>query len=163
MALECAEGAVAFRDVSFAYEEGVPVLRDVSLESAPGQMIALVGPTGAGKTTIINLLTRFYDIDEGAVCVDGHDIRTVRRDDLHSWHNLAGQLSLWRHGDEHRYGRLDATDEVIAAARTADADHFVRRLPDGYQRPSPSGAPTCPRASGSSWPSPGRCWPIRTS
>jgi ATP-binding cassette subfamily B multidrug efflux pump len=137
LALERAEGAVAFRDVSFAYEEGVPVLRDVSLESAPGQMIALVGPTGAGKTTIINLLTRFYDIDEGAVCVDGHDIRTVRRDDLRQRIGLVLQDNFLFGAtvmENIRYGRLDATDEeVIAAARTANADHFVRRLPDGYQ------------------------------
>jgi ATP-binding cassette subfamily B multidrug efflux pump len=134
--LERAEGAVAFEDVSFSYEEGVPVLRNVSMESRPGQMIALVGPTGAGKTTIINLLTRFYDVEAGAVRVDGHDIRDIRRDDLRRSLGLVLQdnfLFADTVMENIRYGRLDATDaEVMAAARMANADHFITRLPDGY-------------------------------
>ncbi len=134
--LERAEGAVAFEDVSFSYEEGVPVLRNVSMESRPGQMIALVGPTGAGKTTIINLLTRFYDVEAGAVRVDGHDIRDIRRDDLRRSLGLVLQdnfLFADTVMENIRYGRLEATDaEVVAAARMANADHFITRLPDGY-------------------------------
>ncbi len=136
VALPQAAGAVAFDSVDFAYEKETPVLRGVSLSSKPGEMIALVGPTGAGKTTIINLLTRFYDVDAGSVCVDGHDIRAIRRDDLRLRIGLVLQDNFL-FGDtvmeNIRYGRLDATDEeVIVAARMANADHFIRRLPDGY-------------------------------
>jgi len=133
-----AEGAVAFDDVSFAYEEGVPVLQDVSMASQPGQMVALVGPPGgAGKTTIINLLTRFYDVDEGAILVDEHDIREIRRGDLRQRIGLVLQDNFL-FGDtvmeNIRYGRLEASDEeVVAAAVTANADPFIRRLPSGYE------------------------------
>ncbi len=131
------EGEVIFDNVSFSYTPGVPVLRQVSLHARPGQMIALVGPTGAGKTTIINLLTRFYDVDSGAILIDGYDLRELRRDDLRRRLGLVLQdnfLFAASVMDNIRYGRPDATDEeVIAAARLANADTFIRRLPHGYQ------------------------------
>jgi len=135
--LEHVAGDVVFDDVSFSYEEGVPVLKNVSLHAAPGQMIALVGPTGAGKTTIANLLTRFYDVDEGAIRVDGRDIRRVRKDDLRRKIGLVLQDNFL-FGDtvmaNIRYGRPEATDEEVwAAAKVANADHFVRHLPEGYR------------------------------
>jgi ATP-binding cassette subfamily B multidrug efflux pump len=130
---------VIFEDVSFSYEEGVPVLRNVSLRAEPGQTIALVGPTGAGKTTIVNLLTRFYDIDQGRITVDGQDIRTVRKDSLRRQLGIVLQDMFLFTGtvmENIRYGRLDATDEeLVAAARLANADLFIRHLPQGYQTP----------------------------
>ncbi|MBC7220815.1 ABC transporter ATP-binding protein [Candidatus Bipolaricaulota bacterium] len=130
-------GHVEFKDVEFGYVPGVPVLRGVSLEAKPGQTIALVGPTGAGKTTIVNLLTRFYDVDRGAILIDGVDIRTLRRDELRRALGIVLQGTFLFADtvlENIRYGRLDATDdEVIAAARLAHADPFIRRLPDGYR------------------------------
>jgi ATP-binding cassette subfamily B protein len=130
-------GEVEFDHVSFSYEPGVPVLKDICLHAQPGEMIALVGPTGAGKTTIANLLTRFYDVDEGAIRIDGQDIRTLRMDDLREKLGLVLQDTFLFGGtvmDNIRYGRLDASDEeVIAAAQLANADPFIRRLPHGYQ------------------------------
>ncbi|MBN2472415.1 MAG: ABC transporter ATP-binding protein, partial [Anaerolineae bacterium] len=134
--LEQLRGDVVFDDVSFAYEENVPVLRQVSLHARPGQTVALVGPTGAGKTTIINLLSRFYDIDAGSIRIDGHDIRQVRKADLRRQLGVVLQdtyLFAESVMENIRYGRLDATDEeVYAAAALANADHFIRRLPQGY-------------------------------
>jgi ATP-binding cassette subfamily B multidrug efflux pump len=135
--LERIAGDVMFDDVCFGYEEDVPVLKSVSLHAEPGQMIALVGPTGAGKTTIANLLTRFYDVDGGSICIDGLDVRAVKKDDLRRKLGLVLQDNFL-FGDtvmaNIRYGRLDATDEeVIAAARLANADSFIHRLPQGYQ------------------------------
>ncbi len=135
--LEHVAGEVVFEDVCFGYEPGVPVLKHVSLHAKPGQMIALVGPTGAGKTTIANLLTRFYDVDAGAIRVDGHEVRQVKRDDLRRRLGLVLQdnfLFADTVMENIRYGRPDASDEeVIAAARLANADSFIRRLPQGYQ------------------------------
>lgn len=131
------EGAVEFRDVDFGYVEGVPVLRHVSLRAEPGQTIALVGPTGAGKTTIVNLLTRFYDIQGGSISIDGVDVRHIRKDDLRRQLGIVLQDVFLFSGsvmDNIRYGRLDATEEeVMAAARLANADGFIRRLPRGYR------------------------------
>jgi ATP-binding cassette subfamily B multidrug efflux pump len=131
------QGHVELRDVWMSYNEGEPVLQGVSLEAQPGQTIALVGATGAGKTTIINLLPRFYDVDAGAVIIDGHDVRDVQR------HSLRRQIGLVLQDtflfsdtvmNNIRYGRADATDEdVIEAAKLAHADDFVSRLPEGYQ------------------------------
>ncbi len=131
------EGRVVFQDVSFHYKEGEPVLRDVSLVAEPGQTVALVGPTGAGKTTLVNLIGRFYDIEEGAVLVDGHDVRDVTRASLRAQMGVVLQDTFLFSGtimDNIRYGRLDATDEeVVEAAKLANAHAFVSRLPEGYQ------------------------------
>jgi ATP-binding cassette subfamily B multidrug efflux pump len=130
-------GDVVLDDVSFGYEPGVPVLKHVSLHAEPGQTVALVGPTGAGKTTIINLLSRFYDLDGGTIRIDGQDVCTVKRDDLRQKLGVVLQdnyLFAETVMTNIRYGRQDATDEeVIAAARLANADGFIRHLPHGYQ------------------------------
>jgi ATP-binding cassette, subfamily B, multidrug efflux pump len=131
------EGDVVFDNVVFSYVPGVPVLKNVSLHARPGERVALVGPTGAGKTTIVNLLSRFYDLDSGTIRIDGRDIRDVTRATLRR--NLGvvlQQTFLFAESvmENIRYGRLDATDEdVMAAATLARADQFIRRLPDGYQ------------------------------
>jgi len=127
---------VKFSDVCFGYEKEVPVLKNVSLEAEPGQTIALVGPTGAGKTTIVNLLTRFYDIDAGSILIDGFDIRQVEKVSLRRQLGIVLQDTFLFSGsvmENIRYGRLDASDqEVIAASKLANADQFIRRLPEGY-------------------------------
>ncbi len=129
-------GHVVFDQVSFAYEPAKPVLIDVSLEARPGQTIALVGPTGAGKTTIINLLSRLYDVTDGTITVDGHDIRTLQQTSLRRQLGIVLQNTfLFSESvmENIRYGRLNATDdEVIAAATLANADRFIRQLPRGY-------------------------------
>jgi ATP-binding cassette subfamily B multidrug efflux pump len=131
------QGEVVFDHVTFAYEPDKPVLEDVSLEAQPGQTVALVGPTGAGKTTIISLLSRFYDVIEGAILIDGRDIRSVQLGSIRQQLGIVLQdtfLFSVTVMDNIRYGRLDATDEeVIAAARLANADRFIHRLPQGYQ------------------------------
>jgi len=132
-------GDVVFEEVCFGYEPGVPVLKNVSLHARPGQTIALVGPTGAGKTTIVNLLTRFYDIDHGSIRIDGVDIRRLKMDDLRRKLGIVLQdtyLFADTVMENIRYGRLDTTDDqVIAAARMANADQFIHRLPQGYATP----------------------------
>ena len=137
--LQNIQGHVQFEHVDFAYVPGVPVLLDINLEAQPGQTIALVGPTGAGKTTIVSLLTRFYDIESGAIRIDGLDIRDVTK------HSLRRQLGIVLQDtylfadtvmENIRYGRLDATDdECVAAAQLANADQFITRLPHGYATP----------------------------
>ncbi len=130
-------GDVVFTDVDFGYNPETPVLKRVSLHARRGQTIALVGPTGAGKTTIVNLLTRFYDIDSGSITVDGIDIRQLKMADLRRELGIVLQdtyLFADTVMENIRYGRLDATDdEVIAAAKLANADQFIHRLPAGYQ------------------------------
>jgi len=137
ISLEEVQGDVIFDDVSFGYKRDEPVLKNVSLHAAPGQTIALVGPTGAGKTTIVNLLTRFYDIDSGAIRIDGVDIRDLKLADLRRKLGIVLQdtyLFADTVMENIRYGRLDATDEeVVAAAKLANADQFIHRLPQGYQ------------------------------
>ena len=134
--LEEIEGAVELEDVTFAYVPGVSVLREVSLRAEPGQSIALVGPTGAGKTTIVNLLSRFYEIETGAARIDGVDIREATKASLRRQLGVVLQQTfLFAESvlENIRYGRLDATDEeVMEAARLANADGFIRRLPQSY-------------------------------
>jgi ATP-binding cassette subfamily B protein len=113
------------------------VIKDVSLDAWPGRTFALVGPTGAGKTTLVNLLTRFYDVDEGSITIDGIDIRELTKESLRRQLGIVLQESFLFSDsvmENIRYGRLDATDEeVIAAAELANADQFIRRLPQGYE------------------------------
>jgi ATP-binding cassette subfamily B multidrug efflux pump len=135
--LATVEGAVHFENVRFGYLPETPVIKNVSLDAEPGQIIALVGPTGAGKTTIINLLTRFYEIDGGRIWIDGRDLHDIPKADLRQQLGLVLQDTFLFSDtvmENIRYGRLDATDEqCVQAARLADADHFIRQLPLGYQ------------------------------
>ena len=135
--LDVVRGDVRFNHVDFSYNPGTPVIKDMTLQAKPGQIIALVGPTGAGKTTLINLLMRFYEIDAGRISIDDKDIREVKKSGLRQQLGIVLQDTFLFSGtvmDNIRYGRLDATDdEVIQAARMADADHFIRQLPEGYQ------------------------------
>jgi ABC-type multidrug transport system fused ATPase/permease subunit len=130
------EGRVELRDVSFQYIEDTAVLQHVDMTIEPGETVALVGPTGAGKTSIANLVARFYDVDQGAVCIDGHDLREVTVDSLHRQMGFVPQdpfLFAGSIADNIRFGRPHAGDqEVRAAAESANADAFVRGLPDGY-------------------------------
>jgi ATP-binding cassette subfamily B multidrug efflux pump len=132
-------GRVEFSHVSFSYLPAEPVLTDVSFTAEPGQTVALVGPTGGGKTTVVNLLLRFYDVDAGAVLFDGVDVRQVTQASLRSHIALVPQDPFLFSGsiaDNIRYGRLDATDdEVVEAAKTAGADTFIRHLAEGYEHP----------------------------
>ena len=131
-----ARGAVTFSHVSFGYEPGKAVIKDMNLEVNPGDVVAIVGPTGAGKTTFVNLLMRFYEIDEGRISVDGMDIREMPRETLRQRFGMVLQ-DTWLFGgtirDNIAYGREGATEEeVLTAAKMAHADHFIRTLPDGY-------------------------------
>lgn len=134
--LESVQGHVEFQDVHFGYDPAKPVINDFSAEAKPGHKIAIVGPTGAGKTTIVKLLMRFYDVGSGRILVDGHDIRDFTRKDLRKIFGMVLQDTWLYNGtimENIRYGRPDATDdEVIAAAQAAHVDHFVHTLPDGY-------------------------------
>ena len=134
--LPSVSGAVDFEDVTFRYEDGKDILHKVNFHIEPGQSIALVGPTGAGKTTIINLLTRFYDINEGSVKIDGHDVREVTLHSLRSQMGVMLQDTFIFSGtilENIRYGKLDATEEeVIAAAKVVRAHDFIKHLKDGY-------------------------------
>lgn len=131
------EGAVTFEHVRFGYTPDKTIIHDFSCEIEPGQMIAIVGPTGAGKTTMVKLLMRFYDVDEGAILIDGHNVKDFNRSELREQFGMVLQDTWLFKGtimENIRYGRLDATDEeVIAAAKAAHADHFIRTLPGGYR------------------------------
>ncbi len=135
-ALGAVRGEVKFEHVRFSYQPDSVILKDLSFEARPGQVIALVGPTGAGKTTIINLLTRFYEIDGGRITIDDRDIRQLKKADLRRHLGLVLQEVFLFSGsvlDNIRYGRLDASDaEVMDAAKLAEADPFIRLLPQGY-------------------------------
>ncbi len=130
------KGVVVFDHVRFGYEPGHPVIKDFSAEISPGHIVAIVGPTGAGKTTIVKLLMRFYDIDSGSITIDGVDTRKFTRQDLRSMFGMVLQDTWLFNGtirDNIRYGKLEATDEEItAAAEAANVDHFIRTLPGGY-------------------------------
>lgn len=130
------EGLVEFDDVSFSYTDAPPLIEHLNLRVEPGQTAAIVGPTGAGKTTLVNLIMRFYDVDAGAITIDGTDIRDMPRADLRSQIGMVLQDAVLFKGtimENIRYGRLDATDEeVIEAAKATYVDRFVRALPEGY-------------------------------
>jgi ATP-binding cassette subfamily B multidrug efflux pump len=135
--LESVRGEVRFENVVFGYGPQTPVIRGMSFNARAGHILALVGPTGAGKTTLINLLMRFYEVDSGCITIDGADLRDLRKADLRRRLGLVLQDTFLFSDtvmENIRYGRLEATDdEVIEAARMADADHFIRQLPQGYQ------------------------------
>ncbi len=134
--LEEVKGSVSFEHVHFGYNEDKIIINDFNCEVEPGQTVAIVGPTGAGKTTMIKLLMRFYDVNSGAIKLDGHDIRAFNRSDLREAFGMVLQDTWLFKGtimENIRYGRLDATDEeVIEAAKAAHAHHFIQTLPDGY-------------------------------
>lgn len=130
-------GQVTFEQVDFAYRADKPLIEDFNLTVQPGEMVAIVGPTGAGKTTLINLLMRFYDVTAGSIKVDGVDIRTLSRQAYRQQFGMVLQDAWLYEGsiaDNLRFGKLDATDEeIVAAAKAANVDHFIRTLPGGYQ------------------------------
>lgn len=130
------QGSVTFSHVHFGYTPDKIVIRDFCASIQPGQRVAIVGPTGAGKTTMVKLLMRFYDVNSGAILVDGHDIRSFKRNALRGLFGMVLQDTWLYHAsiaENIRYGRLDATDEELhAAAKAAQADHFIRTLPGGY-------------------------------
>ncbi len=130
------EGAVSFKDVTFSYEDGVDVLKNVSFDIKPGEMIALVGPTGAGKTTIVNLISRFYDAASGEVLIDGQDVKSVTIESLRNQMGIMTQDNFLFSGtirENIRYGKLDATDEEIEnAAKIVNAHDFIMKLEKGY-------------------------------
>ena len=132
-------GNVSMSHVDFSYVPGRKLIQDMNLDVLPGQRIAIVGPTGCGKTTVINLLMRFYDIDNGSICVEGQDIRDVTRDSLRRSYGMVLQETWLKTGTVREnicMGKPDATDEeMIAAAKAAHADSFIRRLPQGYDTP----------------------------
>ena len=131
------QGSVTFEHVKFGYDEDKIIIHDFNSQISPGQMVAIVGPTGAGKTTMVKLLMRFYDVNEGAIKVDGYDIRDFNRSELRENFGMVLQDTWLFKGtimENIRYGRLDATDEeVIEAAKAAHAHHFISTLPGGYQ------------------------------
>jgi len=134
--LEKVIGQIEFKNVQFGYDPKEPVINDFSAVAKPGQKIAIVGPTGAGKTTMVKLLMRFYDVDDGEILIDGHNIKNFKRSDLRGLFAMVLQ-ETWLYNDtimeNIRYGRESATDEeVINAAKAAHVDHFVRTLPEGY-------------------------------
>ena len=136
VSLDKVEGNVEFKNVQFGYDPEKPVINNFSAVAKPGQKIAIVGPTGAGKTTIVKLLMRFYDIDDGEILVEGHDLREFTRHDLRQKFGMVLQ-DTWLYNasmmENIRYGRPDATDEEVeVAAKAAHVDHFIHTLPDGY-------------------------------
>ncbi|HDR7622490.1 TPA: ABC transporter ATP-binding protein [Bacillus mycoides] len=135
--LQKVQGEVTFQDVQFGYNPDKIIINNFSSNIKPGQKVAIVGPTGAGKTTIVKLLMRFYDINSGAICIDGHDIKDFTREDLRNMFGMVLQDTWLFNGsimENIRYGRLDATDEeVIEAAKAAHVHNFVKTLPNKYQ------------------------------
>ena len=134
--LDKVDGNVSFEDVSFAYNKDKELIEDLNVNVKSGQMVAIVGPTGAGKTTLINLLMRFYDVNKGAIKVDGVNIKDMKRDDLRSIFAMVLQDTWLYNGtiaDNIKYGKEDATqEEIINAAKIANVHHFIKTQPDGY-------------------------------
>ncbi len=134
--IECVQGNIEFNHVSFSYTEDRPLIEDFHLSVKSGQHVAIVGPTGCGKTTLINLLMRFYDVKEGSITLDGHDIRSFARKDLRDSYGMVLQDTWLMHGtirENIAFGSPSATDEeIVAAAKAAHAHSFIRRLPKGY-------------------------------
>ncbi|MEA3238875.1 MAG: ATP-binding cassette domain-containing protein, partial [Candidatus Bipolaricaulota bacterium] len=132
-----ARGAISLRNVSFRYGAGEMVLEDINLDVAPGSVVALVGPSGVGKTTLSMLISRFYDVSEGTITLDGHDIRGLTLASLRRQMSIVLQEVFLFHGTVREnilFGRLDASDqEMIEAARIANADEFIEQLPEGYE------------------------------
>ena len=130
------EGSVEFKNVKFGYNQDKIIINDFSAKVKPGQKIAIVGPTGAGKTTIVKLLMRFYDLNSGEILVDGHNINDYRKEDIRGLFGMVLQDTWLFNGtimENIRYGRLEATDdEVIEACKMAHVHHFIQTLPDGY-------------------------------
>lgn len=131
------QGDVTFENVSFSYDPTRPLIQQLNVSVKSGQTVAIVGPTGAGKTTLINLLMRFYDVTEGSIKIDGIDTKEMKRSDVRSLFGMVLQ-DAWLYNDtiseNIRFGKLDATDyEVVDAAKTANVDHFIRTMPDGYE------------------------------
>ncbi|NMB24402.1 MAG: ABC transporter ATP-binding protein [Firmicutes bacterium] len=136
LVLDEVQGRVIFEHVSFRYRADIPLIEDMNLQVEPGQTVAIVGPTGAGKTTVVNLLMRFYEIDHGKIAIDGIDIRDLTRDNLRNLFGMVLQDTWLFHGtiwENIAYGREDATEQqIMAAARAAHVHHFVSTLPEGY-------------------------------
>jgi len=136
--IDSVRGAVSFADVSFSYDQGKETLKGISFEAKPGETIAIIGPTGAGKTSLIQLLSRFYEADSGTIAVDGRDIRTIKRESLRSHMAFVLQDSFLFEGtirENIRYGKPEATDEEVErAAKLANAHSFIVRLPGGYAK-----------------------------
>lgn len=130
------KGEVVARDVEFAYEEGRPILQDINFEVKPGEMIGLVGHSGAGKSTMINLISRLYDVNSGAILIDGVNIKDIAKEDLHQQIGMVLQETFLFRGtimENIAYAKPDATEaEIIRAAKIANAHDFIMRLPDGY-------------------------------
>ena len=134
--LQNVAGQVDLKQVNFSYDPSVKLIEDLNLSVKPGQRIAIVGPTGCGKTTVINLLMRFYDVDSGSIQVDGHDVRNVTRKSLRTNFGMVLQETWLKSGtirENIAYGRPDATEEeIVQAAREAHAHSFIKRMPQGY-------------------------------
>ena len=134
------EGKVDFKDVHFGYNPERTIINDFTAHIKPGQRVAIVGPTGAGKTTMVKLLMRFYDVNDGAILIDGHNIREFKRKELRSLFGMVLQDTWLFNGtimENLRYGRLDATDEEVKeAAKAAHVHSFIKTLPDGYDMDS---------------------------